>query len=1383
MNIIRKATILMAMAVASFALSAGTGAPGIFAKKVTYTFAYEGATSGVSDVPVLVKLSEDSPVGFSYADCPDGSDIRFADADGSTIPHEIDTWDATGISLIWVKAPAVTKDTTFTMYYKGTPEGANVPSDVWSGYTGVWHLNDADAAASTYGSYPNSTATNGINGRITKMSAEATATDASGQIGKGCYISSAGAKSGDYNYGGIEVPHSSDLGIGSEFTVSGWFKHKNQNYHYDHMFYKRQKSDNTLSPNKAFAIEWNNSSTAATIAPYGSSATKTSITVTTVKNSWGYFTFVYSGTTCTLYQNGVKIKAGSITKVTDNEAPFTIGNNCNCYGTDGAGLGSCAWCGWVDEVRLAGGKALTADEVAAEYAAMTGDSFVTAGAVEDIVEPGTPAIDEVSVVPAATAAVFSGSVVSLGTGSTACDIYVKCASSTDEGEATLVVKNHGVGDFTFTLEDLTPETAYSYEVYAVNTSTKESPRKKGAFTTKELPTPPVLGAVSVLPLVAKGKLSGMLETLGGGATACDISLAVASSGEELGTPERILTLTAPGAFSYTIQGLGLGKAYAYRLVASNDSSDETVTVEGTFTTRDGAVIEPTGDPNEDTGKVQDEIDAAANDDEPATVTLGEGTFVINAQLAITGGVTVVGQGWEKTVILQTGSGQRVANVAGGATLRGVTLTGGQIRSSWTHGAGALVEGGTISWCCISNNATGLAGNFSYGGGVSISSGTIDHSIIAFNTSYAKTGGSSYGGGLGLYRPSGDVLVDSCLICGNDAPSGGGGGIYAEFGTSHHLLTVRHTTIANNTSSSAGGGVGVSQSVAAKYDFALIDSIIADNTAKSGDLNMALPSDEGVLAGYAAQSFANLLGSGTTPLGEGSKNGAAHFRDAALGDYHLNANSDAIGLGQKYEGMTEDLDGLDRADKPSAGCYEYDPDSDPFSCLVDTFQSEAFTDETVSLSATTVNPPEGAELTFAWSFVNQFDHEETATGNPVSVSGYQPGVYSVTVTATDTVSGRSTLPFTAETPLHIAVRTNYVTAVENPDAAYPYDTPEKAASNVNEAIACAISGSTVILDAGRHRISSCVEVTKGLRLYGQGAESTTITPATASGDIVLLRVNHSSAIVQGITFAGGRAGGQAWTIGAGVVYGSNGGTVRNCTVRDCRSPLPTAGNSWATGIAVYMDAEEAVMENCTVTCNTNGANSSSMSIEARYGFGGIVYLGKGSVRNLLVKENVCTGVSPIAYVSGTMQNCTFVKNEMRGSAAYTAAVYAENGRLENSIFWGNTANNNVNPDSETLGKPNWALSGSAAGQNVRYCCWADSIPLGESALDASALKFKDAAADNYRLDSRCALRNKGLNDEDWMRTGTDFDGKPRIIGRAVDPGCYELNPIGLLLMLR
>ena len=297
----------------------------------------------------------------------------------------------------------------------------------------------------------------------------------------------------------------------------------------------------------------------------------------------------------------------------------------------------------------------------------------------------------------------------------------------------------------------------------------------------------------------------------------------------------------------------------------------------------------------DTKTIQDLIDAAAPTH--GTVKLGEGTFYINTQLMVTNGVTLVGQGWEKTIIKQASKATfqtytRCVTIDGGAKVQGVTLTGGQCYGQWSRsGAGAHIVDGTVSWCCISNNANTALGS-ARGGGIYIEKGTVDHSIIANNN-----GGTGVGGGIGghwdLGKFVGPVVIDTCLFYGNTVK--GDGAAIGFTGDAGMNIQIRNTTIADNVATGASGGINC-----LKYE--LVNSIVTGNTGSSGEENVAGTSQ--------STSSNNLVG------------GDAKFANAAAGNYTLTASSPAKGAGVSYSGLGLDLTGASFANPPSIGCYEY-----------------------------------------------------------------------------------------------------------------------------------------------------------------------------------------------------------------------------------------------------------------------------------------------------------------------------------------------------------------------------------------------------------------------------------------------------------------------------
>ena len=116
--------------------------------KYTYRFAVtfpgcEGET--IADIPVLLRISEETIDGFRYCDSlrPNGMDLRFALKDGTPLDSEVDTWDTNGVSLVWVKIPSLNSSTMIYCYYGWNFAPVADSARVWSnGYVGVWHMGE-----------------------------------------------------------------------------------------------------------------------------------------------------------------------------------------------------------------------------------------------------------------------------------------------------------------------------------------------------------------------------------------------------------------------------------------------------------------------------------------------------------------------------------------------------------------------------------------------------------------------------------------------------------------------------------------------------------------------------------------------------------------------------------------------------------------------------------------------------------------------------------------------------------------------------------------------------------------------------------------------------------------------------------------------------------------------------------------------------------------------------------------------------------------------------------------------------------------------------------------------------------------------------------------
>ena len=111
-----------------------------FAKYVEMTVNYT-PTAAVDGFPVLVRLNSSR---IDYADVKNtGADLKFTDASGETVyPHEVDTWNPDGESLVWVRLPELAQGAKFRMYY-GDASVTTFPDStaVWSGYELVCHVS------------------------------------------------------------------------------------------------------------------------------------------------------------------------------------------------------------------------------------------------------------------------------------------------------------------------------------------------------------------------------------------------------------------------------------------------------------------------------------------------------------------------------------------------------------------------------------------------------------------------------------------------------------------------------------------------------------------------------------------------------------------------------------------------------------------------------------------------------------------------------------------------------------------------------------------------------------------------------------------------------------------------------------------------------------------------------------------------------------------------------------------------------------------------------------------------------------------------------------------------------------------------------------------
>ena len=368
----KKLSFLFAALVAgvSFVSSGETVDPSAFEMKIEYVVSgYSGSTT-ITDLPVLVRLRGEEPSGFSYARCPQDS-IRFADSEGNLLAHEVDTWNSSGESTIWVKIPQVSgKTTEFTMYFGGAgakPAALDAKS-VWSNYAAVFH-GGAQSYANAVG--------NAIVGSA--GSDKVTVQTAPCKVGGGINKSSCNYK--PFNF--TNPVKAGVLASVKNMTLSGWFcpdKYKNDSDTLGTGILACSRSAWDDANNKnGFALmceagTWLSLSIGAGHNPISKPATQEPFAW--LKGQWNYYAFTYQTVdedeTYATYCNGAVCSAGTPANKLDESSSndyWSFGGLANAAKVDN-------FRGNMDELRVFNGVA-SADYIAAEYATV-GTDFVTA---------------------------------------------------------------------------------------------------------------------------------------------------------------------------------------------------------------------------------------------------------------------------------------------------------------------------------------------------------------------------------------------------------------------------------------------------------------------------------------------------------------------------------------------------------------------------------------------------------------------------------------------------------------------------------------------------------------------------------------------------------------------------------------------------------------------------------------------------------------------------------------------------------------------------------------------------------------------------------------------------------------------------------------------
>jgi len=412
-------------------------------------------------------------------------------------------------------------------------------------------------------------------------------------------------------------------------------------------------------------------------------------------------------------------------------------------------------------------------------------------------------------------------------------------------------------------------------------------------------------------------------------------------------------------------------------------------------------------------------------------------------------------------------------------------------------------------------------------------------------------------------------------------------------------------------------------------------------------------------------------------------------------------------------------------------------------------------------------------------------------------------------------------------LTASATTRYVN-LNNPAPAPPYTSWTDAATNIQHAIDEAVDGDEIIVTNG-------VYATGGRAVYGtmtnRVAIDKTVTvrsvngplltviegravPGTTNGDGAIRCVYvGTNAVLSGFTLTNGhtreyyedsyeeRNGGGAWCETSGVVSnctlsgnsagiaggGAYRGTLNNCTL---------SGNSASSGGGAY----SGTLNNCTLSDNSasggGGAHSGTLNNCTLSGnsasfSGGGAY--EGTLNNCTLSGNSATSGGGASY--GTLNNCTLSGNSASssGGGAYEGILNnctlsdnsasssgggASYGTLYNCTLSGNSANWGGGAYGGLLNNCIVYYNSAGGGPNYAGCSFSYScttpLPGGTGNFTAAPQFVNTNGWSNLRLQTGSPCLNAGNNA--YVVGAIDLDGNPRVVGRTVDVGAYEVQPV-------
>ncbi len=244
-----------------------------------------------------------------------------------------------------------------------------------------------------------------------------------------------------------------------------------------------------------------------------------------------------------------------------------------------------------------------------------------------------------------------------------------------------------------------------------------------------------------------------------------------------------------------------------------------------------------------------------------------------------------------------------------------------------------------------------------------------------------------------------------------------------------------------------------------------------------------------------------------------------------------------------------------------------------------------------------------------------------------------------------------------------------------------------------------------------------------------------------------------------------------TMGGGV-YMDGGGTLEDCALRQNRS-LWNGGGLWMSGGSVraclftnnasgnqgggILLSGSGSIDNCRFLHNTSGSSGAGAAVNG------------GTANNCLLFGNRTGNDSAggIDIANGSVRGCTVVSNSAGGTWTHAGGIYmGNNSEVHNCIVRDNTAYYASVRDISRAGTPT-VVSHTCVGADMF------NIPHGTDGNITNDPQFVSWGNLHLRPGSPCVHAG-----DNARASGTDLDGRARIVGAAVDMGAFEMDGFSL-----